>query len=435
MKDRSTLDILWRRRWVVVATFLVFVIAAAIVSKTLPKVYSATSSLVVIQKENAASFDAVQASQVTARTYSDIISSSVIANQVASQLKGGETGSSVSSAISVSPVTETQLLKITADDHNPHKAQLLANTYASAVIEYIRQNLGSTVGAEVALASSATLPTAPSRPRPTLYVLVAAILGLFFGVGGALLWERLDTRLRTADEVRERFDELILARMPRRGRTATSVNAFNEAFGLLRANLQFASPDRPARVIAVTSAREGEGKTTCVAQMAQAMAEVDSRVIAIDADFRRPSLQKAVLPERVEPLHPGLSNYLLDDCSLEEMLHATETDGVEFVPTGPLPPSPAAVLESSRLAPVLQELADRADLVVLDCPPVSAGADASIIAGRVDGVVIVVDLERSDERSVRDVLHQLQNVHAPVLGFVLNRDRSIEFAYDYARVA
>jgi polysaccharide biosynthesis transport protein len=431
VRDRSTLSILWHRRWVVGATFVIFVVLAGVISKVLPKVYSATSTLVVIQKENAATFDAVQAAQVTARTYADIVSAPVIAAQVASKLGGGTTTSSVSSAVSISPVTETQLLKITAEDRNARRAQVLANIYASTVIEYIHQYVGPTVGANVALASGATRPTAPARPRPTLYVLVAAILGLFFGVGAAFLLERLDTRLRTADEVRERFGELILARMPRRGRTETSANAFNEAFGLLRTNLQFASPDRPPKVIAVTSAREGEGKTTCVAQMALAMAEVDSQVVVVDADFRRPMLQKLVVPKHPEPLRPGFSNYLLDSRSLEEIVHSTDTPGVKLVPTGPLPASPAAFLESHRVQPALQELAEHVDMVLIDCPPLSAGADASILAGRVDGVIIVVDLERSDERAVRDVLRQLETVHAPVLGFVLNRDRAVEFAYDY----
>jgi polysaccharide biosynthesis transport protein len=432
VSDRSTLSILWHRRWVVVATFVIFVVLAAGISKVLPKVYSATSSLVVVQKENAATFDAVQAAQVTARTYSDIVSAPVIAAKVASRLGGGATASSVSSAVSVSPITETQLLKITAEDHNARTAQVLANTYATVVIEYIHQYVGPTVGANVALASSATRPTAPTRPRPTLYVLVAALLGLFFGIGGAFLLERLDTRLRTADEVRDRFGELILARMPRRGRTETSVNAFNEAFGLLRTNLHFASPDRPPKVIAVTSAREGEGKTTCVTQMALAMAEIDSKVVVVDADFRRPMLQRLVMPEHPEPLLPGLSNHLLDGGPLEEIIHSTGTPGIELVPPGPLPASPAAFLESHRVQPALQELAERADLVLIDCPPLSAGADAAILAGRVDGVIIVVDLDRSDERAVRDVLRQLETVHASVLGFVLNRDRAVEFAYDYA---
>jgi succinoglycan biosynthesis transport protein ExoP len=415
----------------VVATFLIFVVFAGVLSKALPKVYSASSTLIVVPNENAATFDAVQAAQVTARTYSDVVSAPAIAAQVARQLGGGATADSVGSAVSVSPVIETQLLRISAEDRNPGKAQLLANTYAATVIQYVHQYLGTTAGASVALAASATRPTAPARPRPTLYVLVAAILGLFIGVGLAFLLERLDTRLRTGDEVRERFDELILARMPRRGRTSASLNAFNEAFGLLRTNLRFASPDGSPGLIAVTSARDGEGKTTCVVQMALSIAEVNSRVVVVDADFRRPMLQQALMPDTHEPLRPGFSNYLVDGCALEEIIHDTGHPNVELVPTGPLPPNPSAFLESQRVEPALRELAERADLVLVDCPPLSAGADALTLAGRVDGVIVVIDLDRSNERAVRDVLHQLRAVHAPILGFVLNRDRLAEFAYSY----
>jgi len=431
VRDRSTLGILWRRRWAVVATFVVFVVLAGVISKVLPKVYSATSTLIVVQNENGASFDAIQAAQVTARTYSDIVSAPVIAAAVARQLGAGATTASVGSAVSVSPIAETQLLRISAEDRSPLQAQRLANTYAAVVIQYARESLSSTSGARVALASAATRPTTPARPKPTLYILVAAILGLFFGVGGAFLLERLDTRLRNADEVRERFSEIILARMPRRGRDSASTSAFAEAFGLLRTNLQFASPDGLPGVIAVTSARDGEGKTTCVSEMASAMADVDLRVVAVDADFRRPMLQARMMPDHAQPLRPGLSNYLVDGCSLEEIVHDTGRPGIEFVPTGPLPASPAAFLESHKVQRVLQDLAERADLVLVDCPPLSAGADASILAGRVDGVIVIVDLDRSDERVVRDVLRQLATVRAPVLGFVLNRDRAVGLAYDY----
>ena len=415
----------------VLAILAVFVVSAGVISKILPKVYSATSTLIVVQNGNAASFDAIQAAQVTARTYSDIVSAPAIAAAVAHQIGGGATTASVGSAVSVSPVTETQLLRITADDRSPLRAQRLANIYASVVIQYTHRSLGATAGATVALASGATRPTTPARPKPSLYVLVAAILGAFVGVGGAFLLERLDTRLRTADEVRERFSETILARMPRRGRSGTSTNAFSEAFGLLRTNLQFASADGLPGVIAVTSAREGEGKTTCVSEMAFAMADVGLRVVVVDADFRRPMLQTLVMPEHPKPLRRGLSSYLVDGCSLDEIVHVTGRPGVELVPTGPLPASPAAFLESHKVQSALRELAERVDLVLVDCPPLSAGADASTLAGLVDGVIVVVDLDRSDERTVREVLRQLKTVRASLLGFVLNRDRAIELAYDY----
>jgi polysaccharide biosynthesis transport protein len=435
MRDRSTLEILGRRWSVIAATLLVFVVAAGVISKVLPKVYATSSTLIVVQNENAASFDAVQAAQVTARSYSDIISAPAIAGLVATRLGGNATTSSVGSSISVSPVVETQLLRITAESRSPLYAQRLANVYASVVIQYASQNLGSSAGASMALASPATRPTSPARPRPTLYVFIAAILGLFFGVGAAFLLERLDTRLRTADEVRAHFKQVILTRVPRRGPSTVSRHAFDEAFGLLRTNLQFASPRGLPKLIAVTSAREGEGKTTCVTNLAFAMAEAGSRVILVDGDFRRSRLPAEVMPGHTARLRPGLADYLVDACSLSEIVHDTGRLGVQLVPTGPLPVNPAAFLEAHNIQPALHELSERADVVLVDLPPLSAGADASILAARTDGVIIMLNLARSNERVVTDVLRQLELVHASVLGFVLNEDRAIEFAYDYEYAA
>jgi capsular exopolysaccharide synthesis family protein len=166
--------------------------------------------------------------------------------------------------------------------------------------------------------------------------------------------------------------------------------------------------------------------------MAFAMAEVGLRVVVVDADFRRPMLQKQVMSSHVEPLRPGLSNYLVDGATLDEIVHETDHPGVQLVPTGLLPANPAAFLESHKVEPALRELANSVDLVLVDCPPLSAGADASILAGRVDGVIVVVDLDRSHEGMLREVLRQLETVRATVLGLVLNRDRAAELAYDYA---
>jgi capsular exopolysaccharide synthesis family protein len=431
MSDSSTLAVLWRRRLVVLLIFVVFVGVAAVISKVLPKVYSASSTLIVVQNENAASFDAAQAAQVTARSYSDIVSAPVVASMAASQLGHGVTRSAVSSAVSVSPVSETQLLRITAESRNPALAQRLANVYAGVVIEYTHRYLGTSAGATVALASPAVTPTAPARPRPTLYIFVAAILGLFVGVGGAFLLERLDTRLRTVDKVRSRFKQVVLTRVPRRGTSRLSQNAFEEAFGLLRTNLQFTSPSGAPKVIAVTSAREGEGKTTCVSSMAFAMGDAGSRVIVVDADFRRSHLQAEVMPDAVAPLLPGFSDYLLDVASVDDIVYETGRTGVQLVPTGTLPSNPAAFLESHAVKPGLRELAARSDVVLVDCPPLSAGADASILAARVDGVIVVINLASSDEGVVSELLRQLELVRAPVLGFVLNEDRATELSYYY----
>ncbi len=418
------MGVLWRRRWVVIATFLVFVVVAGVVSKVLPKVYETSNTLIVVQRENAATFDAVQAAQVTARTFADVVVNSTIEAAVATQVGQGATPGSISAAITVTPVPETQLLKITASDRRPARAQELANAYAAAVISYVRKDLTPAAGATVTQATVAPEPGGPARPKPTLYVLIAAILGLSVGAGLTFLIERLDTRLKDSEELEARFGETsILARVPLR-KGEGGERGFVESYAMLRTTLQMSQMPGKHQVIAVTSAQEGEGKTTCVHQLAVAVAQVGSSVVAVDADLRRPALRKTMMPESGGRLGPGLTDALTGLALLEDVVYATPTANLDIVPEGTLPFSSATILSSPRLPELIDELATESDLVVVDCPPLSAGADAAIIGSFVDGVIVVVDLQRTDERLLRETLRQLETVQAKVVGFVVNRDRS-----------
>ncbi|GAC1318349.1 MAG: polysaccharide biosynthesis tyrosine autokinase [Thermoleophilaceae bacterium] len=425
MRDDSPLAVIWRRKSVVIATFLIFVIGTAVASKTLQKVYT-THSTLLISLPAQSTYDSVQAGQALARSYADIIASPNIAQLVANRLRDGAQKSDVQAATSFQPIADTQLLQIDAEDHDPARAKKIADAYASVFIVYARANLAPSTKAEVSLADAAPLPSSPSRPKPTLYTLIAAILGLALGVALAFLRDRLDHRLRTSEDVESRFDTPVLARIPRRGRSETSVTAFREAHRILRTNLQFAGANGPLRSIAITSGRENEGKTTTVAQLALASAEVGLRVVVVEADFRRPALQRELLPDREEPLRPGFTNYLVEAVPLDEVVYPTNRPNTDIVPAGPVPPSPSALLESRRGSGAVEELLLDADLVLIDCPPLDIGADASVISGWVDGVIVVVDLGTSTDQTVRGALRQLDAVQATTLGLVLNRDRSVE---------
>jgi len=427
MKEETPLRVIWRHRWIVLATFLIFAVGTAIVSKALPKVYATSSTLVVSQSTDSATFDAVQAAQVTARSYADLIASPNIATQVARRL--GTTRDEVQAATSFEPKAETQLLKITAEDREPARAKAIADAYADVFVAYAAERLATTTKATVSLADAAPLPDRAARPKPTLYVALASILGLALGLALALLRERLDLRLRSPEDIERRFGLPVLARVPRRRRSESSALAFEEAFRVLRTNLQFATPDRPLQTIVVTSAGEGEGKTTVTSRLGAASGEIGAHVLLVDGDLRRPALQQAVMPDRLDPLRPGLSNYLLGGVSLLEVVHPSGRPGVELLPAGPLPPSLADLLESARGRGLIGGLRQCADLVLMDCPPLNVGADASVLAGRVDGVILVVDLEASTEQDIRQALRQLRAVRANVLGMVINRDRSAESRY------
>ena len=430
MRNDSPLAVIWRRKGIIIAVFLAFTVTTAVVSKTLDKVYETHATLFITLPSDTQSFDTVQASQSFARSFATVLDSPNIAQRVADQIGGDN--EEILNATKFEPVEETQLLQITSEDTNASRAQEIANGWAQVATEYAKTNLQENTRANITLADGAPKPTSPVRPKPTLYTMLAGILGLVLGIAAAFLRDRLDNRLRTSEDVELRFDTAVLARIPRKGRSDTSEAAFREAFRLLRTNVQFATRGTRAGALAITSGRQDEGKTTTIMQLAVASAEVGQRVIVVEADFRRPALQRALLPDREEPLRPGFSNYLVEAATLEEVIHPSNRPNISIVPAGPLPPSPSALLESRRGQRAVSDFLTQADLVLVDCPPLSIGADASVIAGWVDGVILVVDLGGSTDKTVRDAVRQLEAVHANLLGLVLNRDKGAEpSSYDY----
>jgi capsular exopolysaccharide synthesis family protein len=199
---------------------------------------------------------------------------------------------------------------------------------------------------------------------------------------------------------------LVMAHAPR--------SAAAEAYRTLSTNIQFSSLDRDVRTLLVTSVGPDEGKSIVLANLAITMAEGDRRIVMVDCDLRRPSLHQIFgLSEQ-----PGLTTMMLNE-SLAPPLQATPFTNVSLVATGPLPPNPAELISSERFTRVLASIGADADVVLVDAPPVSAVTDATILATRVDGVLLVVDSGRTRRDTARRATDQLQRVGARLLGAVL----------------
>lgn len=417
--------ILWRRKWTVLATIALFAVVTALVTPTLPKVYATSVQFIITQPRDAQSFDAVQAAQVAARTYARIVDSPNVARDVSARLGSDLSPGELQGKVKVEPVPETQLLKLTVEDEDPREAQRIAQAYADVFVAHVRRLLTPVTQQSVTVADRPVIPEDPVKPSPKLYLALALLLGAATGIGLAVLRERLDRRVRGLEELEEEFGLPTLARVPRRGKSELSQAAFTDAFRLLRTNLRFAGPEGELNTIAVTSAAAGEGKSTTVSQLAIVGAGAGGRVVVVEADLRRTSQQAVFFPSARGPLLPGLTTYIVGGASLPDVLHATPVPSVELIPAGPLVPSLAGLLDSGRGRSFLEEAAEYADLVLVDCPPLSAGADASTIAGRVDGVILVVDTAVTTREGIRNALRQLTAVRATVLGIVVNRDASV----------
>ena len=392
MPAESFLSVVWRRKWIVVATTILLVAVTYAYASTQEKVYVASSKLLIAQPGDTQTFDAVQAAQVAARTYGSVLTGPNIAALVSEELGGTPSANRLEKSVSAEPVPETQLLRLTVEADDPELVKRIADTYAEVFTAHVRRELTPVTKVTVTVADAATVPRGPARPKPKLYAAVAFVLGLALGLALAGLRERLDRRLRTVEDLEELVSAPVLARIPRRSRGEASSAAFTEAFRVLRTNLQFALPDGILRTIAVTSYEPVEGKSTTVSQLARVSATAGNDILVVEADVKRPSQQAFFRPDATGRLAPGLTTFIVGGAPLEQCVHPTGVHGVGLVPTGPPVPSLSGLLESARGREVLDDLAGAADLVLFDCPPLTVGADAATIAGRVDGVVLVVDM-------------------------------------------
>jgi non-specific protein-tyrosine kinase len=204
-----------------------------------------------------------------------------------------------------------------------------------------------------------------------------------------------------------------------------------EAYRALRVNIQFASPDHPLRTILATSAGPDDGKSTTLANLAAALAETGAPTLLVDADLRRPSLHTIFgLPN-----DSGLTSLMLAGAAAPTAealpIQQTSVPNLRLLPSGPLPPNPAELLASRRMADLLALLAEQATYVLFDTPPVLAVADATVLASRVDGVLLVVRAGKTRRDLALKARKTLEQVKANLIGAVLTDAPMDNAAYGY----
>ena len=280
---------------------------------------------------------------------------------------------------------------------------------------------------EVVQVEEARVPSRPVRPQTTTNVLMGGILGLLLGAGIVFVVEYLDDSIRNGETITRTLELPVLGYVNEiNGKTfyenypphviAQPRSPVTEAFRTIRTNLEFVEIDRPLKTLLVGSPSPDEGKTTVAVNLAIVIAQAGKRVLLIDTDMRRPQIHERLrLPNRF-----GLSDILREHGTLDESLHHLTTEGIDVITSGALPPNPAEVLSSERMAKLMQEVAQRYDKVILDGPPFLI-SDAIVLASRVDGVLLVLRARSTSQTVALEVLEQLDRVKARVVGAVLNR--------------
>ncbi len=202
----------------------------------------------------------------------------------------------------------------------------------------------------------------------------------------------------------------------------------SEAYRTLRTNLEFSSLDKPIRSMVVTSAAPEEGKSTTLANLAVAIAQAGKKVILVDCDLRRPSLQK------IFNVHStvGFTDMMRDDTLLKKPpLQETPVTGLRLLVSGTIPPNPAELVGSKRMEEVIATLLKNADMVLFDAPPVVAVTDAAVLSSKVDAALLVVSAGKTKRDHAKKAKALLEKVNARLIGTVLNNVKGEASLYQY----
>jgi len=259
----------------------------------------------------------------------------------------------------------------------------------------------------------------PVRPNKPLNIILGVVIGLVVGVGLAFFIEYLDTSVKTIDDVERTLQSPVLGVIPQNVGLLIEEGAESphaEAYRVLRTNLMFARKDDKLNTAAVVSAGAGEGKSTTVLNLATVFAQSGQRIVVVDSDLRRPTLHKLLRSSN----NIGLTNYLLKQNTLEEVVQRTSLPTLDLLASGKLPSSSLGILSSSQMKELISELKQRYDFVFFDSPPIMGVSDASILASEVDMTVQVIQYRRYPQPMNVRAKQLIEKVGGNLVGIVLN---------------
>ena len=289
----------------------------------------------------------------------------------------------------------------------------------------------------IQVVDQAEMPIKPFKPNKKLNLLLAAVVGLFLGVGLAFFLEHLDDTIKTPEDLQEVIRLPSFGIVPEgayeRRRLVDSNNSFpvelatsdypksmlSEAYRSIRTSILLSSSGNPPKTIAVSSPNPGEGKTTTVMNTAIVLSQTGARVIIIDADMRKPRIHKVFGKEN----GVGLSSFLSGNVDLEAVIQESKLPDLYYIPSGPIPPNPSELLGSVLFKKMIEGLESRFHYLIIDSPPLLAFSDSVIISTNVDGVVMVVIGGKTPRETLKRSKEVLLQVDARILGVVINRAR------------
>jgi len=407
------LNIINRRKGIIIA-ILVFTLLIIIVGVTqIPPQYTATGTVRILTPRTGGAdfldYDVDYAIRQV-NTYAQITTSEPVLAKLAEYVQPLP-------VITVKIISDTELFTISAQDVNPEVAQFTVNKLAELLILQSREIYGG--DANIFLVEPAALPIQPSTPSPFVILGLGVALALIIGIGLAFIFENLDTRVYTANEMKQ-FSKLPLigdvANASQENRVLVNIPVIAEAFRRMRTNVFSPLGRRAFKSYLITSPVPKDGRSTITANLAIIVGQSGRKVIVVDADFRSPS--QHVIFETANEV--GLNDLLAGAGRLNDAIQSTSHPNVDLLPSGNPPLNPEA-LDSDEMIRVLNNLKERYDVVLVDTHSSFSVTDPAVLAPKVDAVLLVLRYGWDRKEALQSTLNHLNLVDANLIGIIANR--------------
>ena len=449
-------------------------------TRLMKPLYQSTAVLEVVIHTGGDPFtnDNIVASQQLAQAETELATTGPVLGEVAANYPGLSVDD-IAKEVTATLRANTQLFQIDVLDPSPTQAANLANSIAAVLIkqqlqithQVTQQTPAQTAAQDAVLVvvQPAQPASTPARPNKLVYIGAGLLIGLLLGILLAVLLELLDTRVRTKEAINQLLDWPVLATLQKTGHNEEVVNrvGYNSntrSYSTLKTNIGFAMADKPLRTLVVTSSTPGEGKSVVAANLAIQMAKAGKITLLIDANLRHPTLHEqfdlpahamgfsnAVLAFRALPSSvaayreiaapisgTGSSNGsgVSGKLSLAHYVRGVGVPNLWVMPSGPLPPNPAELLDSKAMQRFCSALSNHSsEVVIFDAPSLLDLPDAAILASKVDGTLVVVDTTCARKKNLKRAKALLEQAGGHVLGCVLNKHRRGHETIPYKDIA
>ncbi|MCU7722681.1 polysaccharide biosynthesis tyrosine autokinase [Actinoplanes sp. KI2] len=426
MELRDYLRVL-RRQWWVLAVAVLFALGLTqLINRRTPPEYQATATFFLSSNggQSVSILDGAKFVAARLATYTELITSDRMAEEIADSVNTGTTPAAVKNSIGVITSVDSALLTITVTDRSPQRAQMVAQALIKLFPETVKTLEARPAPLEPAAVAVpidpvARVGTTPVSPRPLHNDALAVAVGLLLGAAAAVVREVFDNSIRDAVKLPDLTGAPVLALIPTDPKARKKNGPFisesrsprAEALRQLRTNIQYAG--RSAKILAVSSAMPGEGRSSTACGLAILFAEAGQRVLIVDASLRRPRLAAFLGRDGT----PGLTTVLVGAATLDQVLQPWGT-GLWLLAAGHQPANPSELLDSPRMAELIDELRGRFDKIILDSPPLLPVTDGAVVAARADGTILLVRARKTTAAQVTAAMRALAAVDAKMLGTV-----------------